>query len=438
MFVRVKKIGGNRYVYLSEGVSKGGRVRQKTLCYLGPIAKVVSGIPDETREKVERLVGTVDWNRINTAIRAIPVTFEELQEMKRSRLPIAIGIRQNGSRNVSRGNVPRAEGELAALEMMARRSFNEIFETVGEKVSYAMRTRKSPSTKYRRPVRAKALIPQLKREPNPQKMKMLLLGYITDRLEKVSQSVFLVGGQAVETYTGGQFLTGDIDITTTDSKATEKILASLGFKQIGMIWLNKQLGVAVQIVGLFPNANLDKALTIEVGPYKVSVIGVEDLMVDRLAHVKFFKVAGDMEKAKVLYAIFKKQIDEKYLRETAKKRGVEDMLHQATVPESPSQARGDRRRISRITQCHEVSREKIEYSLFAFSGLSEAWITFEVIETDKSPRIVPGSAVRGFVAPITLRSVSTAFGAWRTIRTTGPEVTWSTSSWKNGFPLCTL
>src|SRR4029077_12285006 len=104
MFVRVKKIGGNRYVYLSEGVSKGGRVRQKTLCYLGPLTKVVSGIPDETRKKVERLLGTVDWNKINTAIRAIPVTFEELQDMKRSQLPITLSIRQNGFQNISRGN----------------------------------------------------------------------------------------------------------------------------------------------------------------------------------------------------------------------------------------------------------------------------------------------------------------------------------------------
>ena len=72
---------------------------------------------------------------------------------------------------------------------------------------------------------------------------------------------------------------------------------------------------------------------------------------------------------------------------------------------------------------HEVSSEKIEDSLFAFSALSEACITLAVMETDRSPRIVPGSAVRGFVAPITLRRVSTAFGACRIIRTTGPEVT---------------
>lgn len=177
----------------------------------------------------------------------------------------------------------------------------------------------------------------LRNEQNPLMRKMLLLGYITYRLEKEKQRVYLVGGQAVETYTAGQFTTGDVDITTTDSKATEKVLASLGFEQIGMIWLNKRLGVAVQIVGLFPNANLDKARIMEVGPYKVYVIGVEDLIVDRLAHVKFFKAAGDMEKAKVLYAIFKKRIDEKYLRETAQKRGVEDILDQARILERPSQ-----------------------------------------------------------------------------------------------------
>jgi hypothetical protein len=197
-----------------------------------------------------------------------------------------------------------------------------------------MSLRKTPSPTYRRPLRAKALIPQLKREPNPQKMKMLLLGYVTDRLEKESQSIYLVGGQAVETYTGGQFLTGDIDITTTDSKATEKILASLGFKQIGMIWLNKELGVAIQIVGSFLTGSLERTLTIQAGPYNVKVIGVEDLIVDRLAHAKLWKSPGDLEKAKVLYASFKRQIDENYLREIAKKRNVEDFLAQATETEA--------------------------------------------------------------------------------------------------------
>ncbi len=72
-------------------------------------------------------------------------------------------------------------------------------------------TSQNPS---KRPVRAKALISQLRKEQNPLKQKMLLLGYVTYRLEKEKQRVYLVGGQAVETYTAGQFTTGDIDITT--------------------------------------------------------------------------------------------------------------------------------------------------------------------------------------------------------------------------------
>ncbi len=190
-----------------------------------------------------------------------------------------------------------------------------------------MRVRKTPFGTFSRPVRARGFLSQLKKEQNPLKMKMLLLGYVTDRLEKKAQHVVLVGGQAVETYTGGQFLTGDVDITTTDPKTTEEILTSLGFKKESMIWLNKQLGVAIQIVGHILTGSFEKTHTIQTGPYNMKVIGVEDLIIDRLTRAKFWKSPGDLEKAKVLCANFKKQIDEGYLKETAKKRDVEDFLH---------------------------------------------------------------------------------------------------------------
>lgn len=189
-----------------------------------------------------------------------------------------------------------------------------------------MSLRKTPSRPYDRLVRARSFLSQLKKEQNPLRMKMLLLGYVTDRLEKKAQHVVLVGGQAVETYTGGQFLTGDVDITTTDAKTTEEILMSLGFRKVSMIWLNQQLGVAIQIVGSILTGSLEKTRTIQTGPYNVKVIGVEDLIVDRLSHAKFWKNPGDLEKAKVLYANFKKQIDENYLKETTSKRDVEDFL----------------------------------------------------------------------------------------------------------------
>ncbi len=138
MYVRVKKIGLKRYAYLAEGLSKNGRVKQKTLAYLGPIVKVAVGVPDEVRKKVDRKIG-VDWNKINMDIRKIPLEFGELQEMRRNQLPTVFGIRQRFP-SARRGGMPRAEGELAALTTIAKKSFNEMFELVGDRI-YRMRTR---------------------------------------------------------------------------------------------------------------------------------------------------------------------------------------------------------------------------------------------------------------------------------------------------------
>ncbi|TMI18042.1 hypothetical protein E6H32_07095 [Candidatus Bathyarchaeota archaeon] len=176
-----------------------------------------------------------------------------------------------------------------------------------------------------RPLTARTLVSELKKEPSELKKKMLLLGYITDRLERKSQSVYLVGGQAVETYTAGQFTTGDIDITTTDQEATEEILALLGFKREGMVWINEAISVAVHIVDMVPK-RVEKVRTIHVRNYAVRVVGVEELIIDRLAAAKFWKSQRDAEQAKALLSGFSKSIDVKYLRRRAKEEKVDDVL----------------------------------------------------------------------------------------------------------------
>lgn len=183
---------------------------------------------------------------------------------------------------------------------------------------------------FKRPPTAKAFVSLVRGEPNELRKKMLVLGYVSDKLEKKRQYVVLVGGQAVETYTGGQFPTGDIDIATTDPKMTEKVLKTIGFTREGMIWYSKQLNVAFHIVGQF-SPKLEKERTIKVGPYKTRIIGVEDLILDRLKAAKFWNIPSDLEKAKVLYANFKSQIDLDYLKGKAKKDKVDDILAAAGV-----------------------------------------------------------------------------------------------------------
>ncbi len=140
VYVRLKKIGLKRYAYLVEGRSENGRVRQKTLAYLGPMVKIAMGVPDEIKRKVDSQVGKVDWAKINTHIRKIPIEFEELLEIRRKALPIVLAARQNRSRDTGRGNRPRVEGELAALTIIAKKRFNEMFKLVGER-TYRMRMR---------------------------------------------------------------------------------------------------------------------------------------------------------------------------------------------------------------------------------------------------------------------------------------------------------
>jgi hypothetical protein len=196
-----------------------------------------------------------------------------------------------------------------------------------------MSSKRTASKIYSSALSAKSFIARLRKEPNELRKKMLLLGYVTNQLEKKKQSVFLVGGQAVETYTAGQFPSGDIDVTTSDSATTEKVLKNLGFKQIRMIWFNKPLGVAFHIVGYFaPN----KPRTIKVGPYKARMVGVEELIVDRLSAAKSWNIPADYEKAKVLYDNFKKQIDMNYVRDMAKKKNIEDALLRITETPGPN------------------------------------------------------------------------------------------------------
>ena len=171
----------------------------------------------------------------------------------------------------------------------------------------------------------KAIISQVKKEPKELKRKLLLIGYLAEALSRRGEMLFLVGGQAVETYTAGEFTTGDIDVTTTDKALTEALLGRLGFTREGKIWLNAKLGLAVHIVGSYPSRS-QKVRSVDVGPYRISLTGVEDLIVDRLVAARHWKSARDAEQATVLFRTFYQSIDQEYLKRRARVERVDDIL----------------------------------------------------------------------------------------------------------------
>lgn len=169
----------------------------------------------------------------------------------------------------------------------------------------------------------------LKDEPNELKKKTLFTAYLFTKLAKQEVDCYLVGGEAVELYTGGQFATGDIDITVTDRPRAEKLLLRLGFVRAGMIWLNEDLKIAVQIVASYPSRT-EKIRTVKIGKFTLKVIGVEDLIIDRLVAAKYWRSNPklDTEQATVLLGAFRNSLDLEYLERRAFEEKVSDFLRQ--------------------------------------------------------------------------------------------------------------
>ena len=130
MYVRVKRVGSRRYAYVVKGVREKARVRQKTLCYLGPVAKLGFGISNNIRRKVEQRF-QVNWEKVEKGIRQIPLTLEEISQLRRENF-IPTARTRNGPRR------SRAKGELSALSKLAALGFRERFERIGDR-EYRMR-----------------------------------------------------------------------------------------------------------------------------------------------------------------------------------------------------------------------------------------------------------------------------------------------------------
>jgi len=174
--------------------------------------------------------------------------------------------------------------------------------------------------------RTDTLAARLRRETNPLRRRLLFVGYLSQRLKKEGVGCFVVGGEAVEAYTAGQFTTGDIDIVVGDRQKAERLLAEMGFTQLGRVWINPQLNLAVDIVGSSLSGSIERVRTVRVGDTEVKFAAVEDLITERLVSAKYWGGSRqeDLEQATALLANFQSTLDWKYLERRVSEQKVED------------------------------------------------------------------------------------------------------------------
>ena len=162
---------------------------------------------------------------------------------------------------------------------------------------------------------------------DPTERKIRFLALLTSSLPKERPKPVLTGGSAIEIYLDGILRTGDIDVVYNVA-GLKKILKAWGFDLSSALrsYVNEELTLAVDVVGEQLKGSSDKLTTIatEYGP--VVVIGIEDLILKRLASAKFWKVATDMEQSYLLAKSQENKIDWEYMEAQAKKDDTSDYL----------------------------------------------------------------------------------------------------------------
>ncbi|MFX0135532.1 MAG: DUF6036 family nucleotidyltransferase [Candidatus Hodarchaeota archaeon] len=152
--------------------------------------------------------------------------------------------------------------------------------------------------------------------------RMMFLGLITDILKDKDIDLILVGGQAAAFYTLGSYTTEDMDIVSNDSNAVSKLLEELKFEKTGRIWYNEEINIAIDLVSPYFTGSKEKLREVELENRYIKVIGVEDLIIDRLISYIQWKVERDGLVAKQLILLHYDDIDWEYLEGRAKKESV--------------------------------------------------------------------------------------------------------------------
>ena len=172
-------------------------------------------------------------------------------------------------------------------------------------------------------------------EPDPMRRRLVALGLLTDRLAEDGIEPVLVGGAALEIYTAGGYSTKDMDLALPASSAVDAAFEELGFAKEGRYWYRTDLDLLFEAPAPADLPGEDAPRTVlEVDGLKVVVLGVEDLLIDRLRAWVHWQSAEDGRWARRLGLLWADRIDWAYLRrrlagDDAEREALEDIAAEA-------------------------------------------------------------------------------------------------------------
>lgn len=152
---------------------------------------------------------------------------------------------------------------------------------------------------------------------------------LTEAMSQAGLRPIVVGGLAVEIYTQGDYTTRDIDWVLSGRDRAGEILEQLGFsKERGeRHWFRERGNLAIEIPDSFLAGREDHITEIELrSGRKIFVIGIEDLIMDRIRSCIHWDSSSDCEWAERLFALHYRDLDLTYLLEQAAEEGAREKV----------------------------------------------------------------------------------------------------------------
>jgi hypothetical protein len=139
--------------------------------------------------------------------------------------------------------------------------------------------------------------------------------------------IVIVGGSAIEVYTGGMYVSGDTDLVG-ERKAIITALERWGFRREGRLWSRAELELWVDPVGGDYTGDTRRLREVSTPYGPVRLASVEDLIAQRLIEVKVWPHAGTglFDQAVALAAEYLADIDWDYVTDVAQREGADDLV----------------------------------------------------------------------------------------------------------------
>ncbi len=155
--------------------------------------------------------------------------------------------------------------------------------------------------------------------------RVAIAGLITEKAKSIANELVVVGGSAVEFYTAANYMTTDLDFVARNEHGLAELMHSLGFQLDDQyIWWHPDTSVIIE----FPKAplagDINRVQTVETDYGTANVIGIEDIILDRLKGRVFWQ--DDNEWPEFMLCAHFDRVDFDYLRQEGKNELIEEAV----------------------------------------------------------------------------------------------------------------